>query len=176
MTGSVIGFGCLQLNSRFAAQVSREPLGRTRWGEVVILELGRAVQKLVGIIALCLLTNTPTQADDISRVDSTERYPQLRSVLLQAEVAPFIVGFGGLIDYDFVRFPSQHLSTFGIRISVDHYQYGGPGGESSYSPALDYNILLRHTASGSVVRFDILFNDNYYFRSTTIIISDRFPL
>ena len=27
MTGSVIGFGCLQLHIRFAAQVSRDPLG-----------------------------------------------------------------------------------------------------------------------------------------------------
>ena len=38
MTGSVIGFGCLQLHSRFAAQVSRDPLGaraiaRTTFGK-----------------------------------------------------------------------------------------------------------------------------------------------
>ena len=133
----------------------------------MILELGRAVHKLVGIIAICLLTNTLARADEGARVDSMGRYPQLRSVLLQAEVAPFIVGFGGLIDYDFVRFPSQHLSTFGVRISVDHYTFGGPGGESSDSPALDYNILLRHTASGSVVRFDIYLGYCHYSKKNT---------
>ena len=133
----------------------------------MILELERAVQKLVGIIAICLLTNSLARADEGARVDSMGRYPQLRSVLLQAEVAPFIVGFGGLIDYDFVRFPSQHLSTFGVRISVDHYKFGGPGGEDSDSPALDYNILLRHTASGSVVRFDIYLGYCHYSKKNT---------
>jgi hypothetical protein len=32
VTGSVIGFGCLQFSIRFAAQVSRDPLGGVRIG------------------------------------------------------------------------------------------------------------------------------------------------
>jgi hypothetical protein len=55
VTGSVIGFGCLQLHIRFAAQVSREPLGGffRRGGELI---MGRALTCLATILCVLDLT------------------------------------------------------------------------------------------------------------------------
>jgi hypothetical protein len=128
----------------------------------VNLVLDKAVFRFTVILMTCLLAAFPVKAQDTLSTDSVGRYPQLRSVLVQGEIMPFIAGFGGLVDLDFVRLPSGHLSTLGIRFSVDRYTYGGPGGESSDSPALDYNVLLRHTASGRVFRFDIYFGYCHY--------------
>jgi hypothetical protein len=46
VTGSVIGFGCLHLHMRFAARVSREPLGcvTQREGELVVLRCTKKLQ------------------------------------------------------------------------------------------------------------------------------------
>ena len=105
---------------------------------------------------------TLAQETDSTFATPSPSYPRFRSVLVDLAVSPFSASASGIVDFDLVRFPSANLSTFGVRFAVDRYKFGGPGGESSHSPALDYDLLIRHTASGRVLRFDIYIGYAYY--------------
>jgi hypothetical protein len=108
-----------------------------------------------------------SQDIDSAKTSAEVSYPRFRSFWVDLALAPFMGGVSGVLDVDLVRLPSTHLSTFGVRFAVDRYIFGGPGGEGSGSPALDYDVLIRHTASGSVVRFDIYLGYAYYASSST---------
>jgi len=89
-------------------------------------------------------------------------HPQLRSVLFDAEWALFMGGISGSVDIDLIRLPSSLHSSFGVRFGVDRYFSGSVGGATAGSPFTDYNILVRHTASGSLLRLDIYLGYSYH--------------
>jgi hypothetical protein len=111
-------------------------------------------------------SQSPGDTTNSSARDSIGAGLRLRSILLDFESLLFIGGVSGSVDVDFVRLASSNFSTLGVRFAVDRYAYGGPGGSAEGSPFTDFNILLRHTASGSVLRFDVYFGYCYYTNST----------
>ena len=121
----------------------------------------RILVALTGCI-LIVGSVSASQESDSSLTSAAVSYPRFRSVLVDLALAPFLAGVSASVDVDLVRLPSAHLSTLGIRLAVDRYIFGGPGGEGSGSPALDYDVLIRHTASGSVLRFDVYIGYAYY--------------
>ena len=119
----------------------------------------KSISVALVLIGLLAADSTSAQERDTPLPDSAGVCFQLRSVLIDGVVSPLDVGFSGSVDVDFVRIRSSNLSTFGLRLGVDHYVDANPGGSS---PFTDYDIFVRHTASGKVLRFDIYFGYSYF--------------
>jgi hypothetical protein len=118
----------------------------------------------MALLATCSITFG--QVKTATPRDSLLVGPQLRSVLLDVYWVLFIGGISAEVDIDFLQFRTQPLSTLGVRLGLDHYASGGPGGPTGGSPFTDYDLLLRHTVSGSLVRFDLCVGYCYYTTSS----------
>ena len=112
-----------------------------------------------GMLAAFAVDSSFAQETASTGADSTGLCIQVRSVLVDGVLSPLDVGVSGSLDLDFVRIPSSNLATFGLRFGVDHYMPANPGGSSA---STDYDIFIRHTASGRVLRFDMYFGYCYF--------------
>lgn len=126
------------------------------------------IRKTPGLVTalLCVLSvGPPTVVAE--EVDSLSTDPPgvhlcLRSVLIDGEYLLFSAGISGSVDVDVIHFRSRLRSALGIRFGIDHYSTGSPGGSTSGSPFTDYNVLLRHSASGRIIRLDFYGGYSYH--------------
>ncbi len=114
--------------------------------------------------AVLVLLFLPAASSPAQDTTQTIRRPtglcfELRSILVDGVVSPLSLGVSGAIDVDVVRIPSSNDATFGLRLGIDRYVTGNPGGDD---PRLDYDVFIRHTASGKDLRFDLYFGFSYF--------------
>jgi hypothetical protein len=123
------------------------------------------------IIILGLLISVSSQKLSASGSDSKDTLQndprnkvelQFRSLQVDAIVFVFMSGVAGSFDIDILRRIAGGKSSLGLRGGVEQYQSGGPGGATSGSPFIDYNLLLRSTVEGNYFRWDMYVGYMYH--------------
>lgn len=103
-----------------------------------------------------------SEADSTLPISTVEFRPSLRGIQADGTIFLFTLAYSGSVDIDFLRHTTGRYSSLGIRVGVEHFETGGPGGRTGGSPYIDYNLLLRSTLAGEKLRFDAFLGYAYH--------------
>ncbi|MBI5020716.1 MAG: hypothetical protein HZB59_04715 [Ignavibacteriales bacterium] len=109
----------------------------------------------LSIILLYFTALSIAQQPDSSREKAHFEFaPSLKSIQVDGSIILLAYDYGGSVDIDFLKFTGKNNSSLGTRLGIEYLSSGDfGGGRKSY---LDYNLLVRHTVSGSQFRFDAI--------------------
>ncbi len=85
----------------------------------------------------------------------------------------YMYELGALIDIDLFKKQSKSIHSFGVRISFENYDAGGPGGSTFGGPYQDYCFYIAHSAKSKTIHFNLLAGFVYHTREPVLASPNR---